>query len=98
MNMLKDSRLALGLAKSLGVQLPLAQAVNELLTEADAKGWSQQDFAVASNWMRDQREGDGATRRLGDITWWGGAPEPRMILTNPPASHTQSPARAIRAP
>jgi 3-hydroxyisobutyrate dehydrogenase-like beta-hydroxyacid dehydrogenase len=54
MNMLKDSRLALGLAKSLGVQLPLAQAVNELLTEADAKGWSQQDFAVASNLIRDQ--------------------------------------------
>jgi len=54
MNMLKDSRLALGLAKSLGVQLPLAQTVNELLTEADAKGWSQQDFAVASNLVRDQ--------------------------------------------
>ena len=54
MNMLKDSRLALGLAKSLGVQLPLAQTVNELLAEADAKGWSQQDFAVASNLTRDQ--------------------------------------------
>jgi 3-hydroxyisobutyrate dehydrogenase-like beta-hydroxyacid dehydrogenase len=54
MNMLKDSRLALGLAKSLGVQLPLAQTVNDLLTEADAKGWSQQDFAVASNLVRDQ--------------------------------------------
>lgn len=55
MNMLKDSRLALGLAKSLGVQLPLAQTVNDLLTEADAKGWAQQDFAVASNLVRDQR-------------------------------------------
>jgi 3-hydroxyisobutyrate dehydrogenase-like beta-hydroxyacid dehydrogenase len=55
MNMLKDSRLALGLAKSLGLQLPLAQTVNDLLTEADAKGWSQQDFAVASNLVRDQR-------------------------------------------
>ncbi len=55
MNMLKDSRLALGVAKSLGVQLPLAQTVNDLLTEADAKGWSQQDFAVASNLVRDQR-------------------------------------------
>jgi 3-hydroxyisobutyrate dehydrogenase-like beta-hydroxyacid dehydrogenase len=54
MNMLKDSRLALGLAKSLGLQLPLAQTVNDLLTEADAKGWSQQDFAVASNLVRDQ--------------------------------------------
>jgi 3-hydroxyisobutyrate dehydrogenase-like beta-hydroxyacid dehydrogenase len=54
MNMLKDSRLALGLAKSLGVQLPLAQTVNKLLAEADAKGWSQQDFAVASNLTRDQ--------------------------------------------
>jgi 3-hydroxyisobutyrate dehydrogenase-like beta-hydroxyacid dehydrogenase len=54
MHMLKDSRLALGLAKSLGVQLPLAQTVNQLLTEADAKGWSQQDFAVASNLVRDQ--------------------------------------------
>ncbi|MBV8101024.1 MAG: NAD(P)-dependent oxidoreductase [Verrucomicrobia bacterium] len=54
MNMLKDSRLALGLAKSLGVQLPLAQTVNELLAEADAKGWSEQDFAVASNLVRDQ--------------------------------------------
>jgi 3-hydroxyisobutyrate dehydrogenase-like beta-hydroxyacid dehydrogenase len=53
-NMLKDSRLALGLAQSLGVQLPLAQTVNDLLTEADAKGWSQQDFAVASNLVRDQ--------------------------------------------
>jgi 3-hydroxyisobutyrate dehydrogenase-like beta-hydroxyacid dehydrogenase len=55
MNMLKDSRLALGLAKSLGLQLPLAQTVNDLLTEADAKGWAQQDFAVASNLVRDQR-------------------------------------------
>ena len=54
MNMLKDSRLALGLAKSLGLQLPLAQTVNDFLTEADAKGWSQQDFAVASNLVRDQ--------------------------------------------
>jgi 3-hydroxyisobutyrate dehydrogenase-like beta-hydroxyacid dehydrogenase len=54
MNMLKDSRLALGLAKSLGLQLPLAQTVNDLLTEADAKGWSQQDFAAASNLVRDQ--------------------------------------------
>lgn len=54
MNMLKDSRLALGLAKSLGLQLPLAQTVSDLLTEADAKGWSQQDFAVASNLVRDQ--------------------------------------------
>jgi 3-hydroxyisobutyrate dehydrogenase-like beta-hydroxyacid dehydrogenase len=54
MNMLKDSRLALELAKSLGLQLPLAQTVNDLLTEADAKGWSQQDFAVASNLVRDQ--------------------------------------------
>jgi 3-hydroxyisobutyrate dehydrogenase-like beta-hydroxyacid dehydrogenase len=53
-NMLKDSRLALGLAQSLGVQLPLAQTVSDLLTEADAKGWSQQDFAVASNLVRDQ--------------------------------------------
>ena len=54
MNMLKDSRLALDLAKSLGVQLPLAQTVNQLLTEADSKGWAQQDFAVASNLVRDQ--------------------------------------------
>ena len=54
MNMLKDSRLALGLAKSLGAQLPLAQTVNDLLTEADAKGWATQDFAVASNLVRDQ--------------------------------------------
>jgi 3-hydroxyisobutyrate dehydrogenase-like beta-hydroxyacid dehydrogenase len=54
MNMLKDSHLALGLAKNLGVQLPLAQTVNNLLTEADGKGWSQQDFAVASNLIRDQ--------------------------------------------
>ena len=55
MNMLKDSRLALGVAKSLSVQLPLAETVSELLTEADSKGWSQQDFAVASNLIRDQR-------------------------------------------
>ena len=54
MNMLKDSRLALDLAKSLGVQLPLAQTVNQLLTEADSKGWAQQDFAIASNLVRDQ--------------------------------------------
>src|ERR1700758_1936406 len=56
MNMLKDSHLALGLAKSLGVQLPLAQTVNELLAKADAKGWSQQDFAVASNLIRDKAQ------------------------------------------
>ena len=54
MNMLKDSRLALDVAKSLGVQLPLAETVNQLLTEADSKGWSQQDFAVVSNLVRDQ--------------------------------------------
>ena len=54
MNMFKDSRLALALAKSLGVELPLAETVNELLAEADSKGWSQQDFAVASNLIRDQ--------------------------------------------
>jgi 3-hydroxyisobutyrate dehydrogenase-like beta-hydroxyacid dehydrogenase len=54
MNMLKDSRLALDLAKSLGVQLPLAETVNQLLGEADRKGWSQEDFAVASNLVRDQ--------------------------------------------
>ena len=54
MNMLKDSRLALDLAKSLGLQLPLAQTVKEILTEADSKGWSQQDFAIASNLVRDQ--------------------------------------------
>jgi 3-hydroxyisobutyrate dehydrogenase-like beta-hydroxyacid dehydrogenase len=54
MNMFKDSRLALALAKSLGVELPLAETVNELLAKADSKGWSQQDFAVASNLIRDQ--------------------------------------------
>jgi 3-hydroxyisobutyrate dehydrogenase-like beta-hydroxyacid dehydrogenase len=54
MNMLKDSRLALDLAKSLGVQLPLAETVHQVLAEADSKGWSQQDFAVASNLVRDQ--------------------------------------------
>ena len=54
MNMLKDSRLALDLAKSLGVQLPLAQTVNQVLTQADAQGWSQLDFAIASNLTRDQ--------------------------------------------
>ncbi|MGA7126754.1 MAG: NAD(P)-dependent oxidoreductase [Chthoniobacterales bacterium] len=54
MNMFKDSRLALDLAKSLGVQLPLAETVNRLFAEADGKGWSQQDFAVASNLIRDQ--------------------------------------------
>jgi 3-hydroxyisobutyrate dehydrogenase-like beta-hydroxyacid dehydrogenase len=54
MNMLKDSHLALNLAKSLGVELPLAKAVNKVLAEADSKGWSQQDFAVASNLIRDQ--------------------------------------------
>jgi len=52
--MLKDSRLALDLAKSLGLQLPLAETINELLTEADSKGWAQQDFAVASNLVRNQ--------------------------------------------
>ena len=54
MNMLKDSRLALDLAKRLGVELPLAQTVNQILAEADNKGWAQQDFAVASNLIRDQ--------------------------------------------
>jgi 3-hydroxyisobutyrate dehydrogenase-like beta-hydroxyacid dehydrogenase len=54
MNMLKDSHLALDLAKSHGVQLPLAETINQLLTKADGEGWSQQDFAVASNLVRDQ--------------------------------------------
>ena len=54
MNMFKDSRLALALAKNLGVELPLAETVNEVLAKADSKGWSQQDFAVASNLVRDQ--------------------------------------------
>jgi len=54
MNMLKDSRLALDLAKRLGVQLPLAQTVNQQLVEADSKGWAQEDFAIASNLVRDQ--------------------------------------------
>jgi len=54
MNMLKDSRLALDLAKSLDVKLPLAQTVNDLLAEAERKGWAQQDFAIASNLVRDQ--------------------------------------------
>jgi 3-hydroxyisobutyrate dehydrogenase-like beta-hydroxyacid dehydrogenase len=54
MNMLKDSRLALDLAKRLGVQLPLAQTINEVLSEADSRGWSEKDFAVASNLVRDQ--------------------------------------------
>jgi 3-hydroxyisobutyrate dehydrogenase-like beta-hydroxyacid dehydrogenase len=55
MNMLKDSRLALDLAERLGVKLPLAQTVNQLLVQADSKGWSQEDFAVASNLIRDQK-------------------------------------------
>jgi 3-hydroxyisobutyrate dehydrogenase-like beta-hydroxyacid dehydrogenase len=54
MNMLKDSHLALDLAERLGVQLPLAQTINKVLAEADSKGWSQQDFAVASSLVRDQ--------------------------------------------
>jgi 3-hydroxyisobutyrate dehydrogenase-like beta-hydroxyacid dehydrogenase len=52
--MLKDSYLGLELAKRLGVQLPLAETINQVLAEADSKGWSQQDFAVASNLVRDQ--------------------------------------------
>ena len=55
MNMLKDSRLALDLARRQGVQLPLAQTINELLVEADSKGWSQEDFAITSNLVRDQK-------------------------------------------
>jgi len=54
LNMLKDSYLGLDLAKRLGVQLPLAETINQVLTEADSKGWSQQDFSVASNLVRDQ--------------------------------------------
>jgi 3-hydroxyisobutyrate dehydrogenase-like beta-hydroxyacid dehydrogenase len=54
MNMLKDSYLGLDLAKRLGVQLPLAETINQVLAEADSKGWSQQDFAVASNLVRDR--------------------------------------------
>jgi 3-hydroxyisobutyrate dehydrogenase-like beta-hydroxyacid dehydrogenase len=54
MHMLKDSHLGLDLAKRLGVQLPLAETINQVLTEADSKGWSQQDFAVATNLVRDQ--------------------------------------------
>jgi 3-hydroxyisobutyrate dehydrogenase-like beta-hydroxyacid dehydrogenase len=55
MNMLKDSRLALDLAQNLGVKLPLAQTINDQLAEADRQGWSAQDFAIASNLVRDQR-------------------------------------------
>jgi 3-hydroxyisobutyrate dehydrogenase-like beta-hydroxyacid dehydrogenase len=54
-NMLKDSRLALSLAGKLKLELPLTKAVNHVLARADEKGWGEQDFAVVSELVRQDR-------------------------------------------
>jgi 3-hydroxyisobutyrate dehydrogenase-like beta-hydroxyacid dehydrogenase len=51
-NMLKDSRLALNLAKKLQIELPVTETVNESLSRADEKGWGAQDFAIISDLVR----------------------------------------------
>ena len=52
-NMLKDSRLALKLAEKLKLELPVTKTVGQVLARADEKGWGAQDFAVASELVRD---------------------------------------------
>jgi 3-hydroxyisobutyrate dehydrogenase-like beta-hydroxyacid dehydrogenase len=53
-NMLKDSRLALGLAEKLKLELPVTRAVSQVLTRGDEKGWGAQDFAVVSELVRGE--------------------------------------------
>jgi 3-hydroxyisobutyrate dehydrogenase-like beta-hydroxyacid dehydrogenase len=53
-NMLKDSRLALGLAEKLKLELPVTRTVSQVLTRGDEKGWGAQDFAVVSELVRGE--------------------------------------------
>lgn len=45
-NMLKDSRLALGLGESLSVSLPATDSVEKRLSECARNGWEKLDFSV----------------------------------------------------
>jgi 3-hydroxyisobutyrate dehydrogenase-like beta-hydroxyacid dehydrogenase len=46
--MLKDLRYALELARELGVDLPMLKKTCELYTQAEARGWGDQDYAVVA--------------------------------------------------
>lgn len=51
-HMHKDLRLALALAKSLGVALPNTATVEEAYAEAERRGWSDRDFSVLLDVVR----------------------------------------------
>ena len=53
-NMLKDSRLALALAKKDGVFLPLTAAIEKQLSSVVEKGLGEKDFAIVSTSVLDQ--------------------------------------------
>ena len=53
-NMLKDSRLALQLAEIFKLELPVTETVNQILAQADEKGWGAKDFAVISELVRGE--------------------------------------------
>jgi 3-hydroxyisobutyrate dehydrogenase len=46
--MLKDLRYGLELARDLGISLPMAERVCDLYTQAEARGWGDQDYAVVA--------------------------------------------------
>jgi 3-hydroxyisobutyrate dehydrogenase-like beta-hydroxyacid dehydrogenase len=54
MNMLKDSRLALQLAEISKLELPVTETVNQILAQADEKGWGAKDFAIISELVRGE--------------------------------------------
>jgi 3-hydroxyisobutyrate dehydrogenase-like beta-hydroxyacid dehydrogenase len=56
----KDVRLAEELARSHGLQLPLAEAVKRRYEEAMSDGWSDADIAAVVELVRRQRAGSGA--------------------------------------
>jgi 3-hydroxyisobutyrate dehydrogenase-like beta-hydroxyacid dehydrogenase len=53
-NMLKDSRLALTLAKKAGVSLPLTATLEKQLSSVAEKGFWEKDFAIVSTAVLDQ--------------------------------------------
>lgn len=53
--MLKDLRYGLEYAAELGLRLPAAERICELFSEADARGWGGQDYAVAAELSRAPR-------------------------------------------
>jgi 3-hydroxyisobutyrate dehydrogenase-like beta-hydroxyacid dehydrogenase len=53
-NMLKDSRLALTLAKKAGVSLPLTATLEKQLNSVAEKGLGEKDFAIVSTAVLDQ--------------------------------------------